>query len=71
MFLDYQVDTLEVSSGSTVYDAIHRVVGVHTLGDGANQINSAVKLNERNLSFIYSVLKGYSLEGCITLNGNC
>lgn len=63
MFLDYQVDTLEGSSGSAVYDASHRVVGVHTLGDGANQINSAVKLNERNLSFIYSVLKGYSLEG--------
>ncbi|CZD77021.1 choline binding protein G [Streptococcus pneumoniae] len=63
MFLDYQVDTLEGSSGSTVYDASHRVVGVHTLGDGANQINSAVKLNERNLPFIYSVLKGYSLEG--------
>lgn len=53
MFLDYQVDTLEGSSGSTVYDASHRVVGVHTLGDGANQINSAVKLNERNLPFIY------------------
>lgn len=63
MFLDYQVDTLEGSSGSTVYDASHRVVGVHTLGDGVNQINSAVKLNERNLPFIYSVLKGYSLEG--------
>lgn len=63
MFLDYQVDTLEGSSGSTVYDASNRVVGVHTLGDGANQINSAVKLNERNLPFIYSVLKGYSLEG--------
>ncbi|SNF07032.1 choline binding protein G [Streptococcus pneumoniae] len=63
MFLDYQVDTLEGSSGSAVYDASHRVVGVHTLGDGANQINSAVKLNERNLPFIYSVLKGYSLEG--------
>lgn len=63
MFLDYQVDTLEGASGSTVCDASHRVVGVHTLGDGANQINSAVKLNERNLSFIYSVLKGYSLEG--------
>lgn len=63
MFLDYQVDTLEGASGSTVYDASNRVVGVHTLGDGANQINSAVKLNERNLPFIYSVLKGYSLEG--------
>ncbi|VOW25237.1 V8-like Glu-specific endopeptidase [Streptococcus pneumoniae] len=63
MFLDYQVDTLEGSSRSTVYDASNRVVGVHTLGDGANQINSAVKLNERNLPFIYSVLKGYSLEG--------
>lgn len=48
---------------ATVYDASHHVVGVHTLGDGANQINSAVKLNERNLPFIYSVLKGYSLEG--------
>ncbi|VMW31228.1 V8-like Glu-specific endopeptidase [Streptococcus pneumoniae] len=70
MFLDYQVDTLEGSSGSTVYDASHRVVGVHTLGDGANQINSAVKLNERNLPFIYSVLKGYSLEGWKKINGS-
>ncbi|CYH45764.1 choline binding protein G [Streptococcus pneumoniae] len=57
MFLDYQVDTLERSSGSAVYDASHRVVGVHTLGDGANQINSAVKLNERNLSFIYLFIR--------------
>ncbi|VFH38462.1 V8-like Glu-specific endopeptidase [Streptococcus pneumoniae] len=70
MFLDYQVDTLEGSSGSTVYDASNRVVGVHTLGDGANQINSAVKLNERNLPFIYSVLKGYSLEGWKKINGS-
>ncbi len=70
MFLDYQVDTLEGSSGSAVYDASHRVVGVHTLGDGANQINSAVKLNERNLPFIYSVLKGYSLEGWKKINGS-
>ena len=70
MFLDYQVDTLEGASGSTVYDASNRVVGVHTLGDGANQINSAVKLNERNLPFIYSVLKGYSLEGWKKINGS-
>ncbi|WP_261674114.1 trypsin-like peptidase domain-containing protein [Streptococcus sp. HMSC061D10] len=69
-FLDYQVDTLEGSSGSAVYDASHRVVGVHTLGDEDNQVNSAVKLNEQNLSFIYSVLKGYSLEGWKKLSGS-
>lgn len=69
-FLNYQVDTLGGSSGSAVYDASHRVVGVHTLGDEANQVNSAVKLNEQNLSFIYSVLKGYSLEGWKKLSGS-
>ena len=69
-FLNYQVDTLGGSSGSAVYDASHRVVGVHILGDEANQVNSAVKLNEQNLSFIYSVLKGYSLEGWKKLSGS-
>ena len=70
-FLDYQVDTLEGSSGSAVYDARHRVVGVHTLGDEDNQVNSAVKLNEQNLSFIYSILEGYSIDGWKLISGTC
>ncbi|WP_050074521.1 trypsin-like serine peptidase, partial [Streptococcus pneumoniae] len=68
-FLDYQVDTLEGSSGSAVYDARHRVVGVHTLGDEDNQVNSAVKLNEQNLSFIYSILEGHSIDGWKFISG--
>ena len=68
-FLDYQVDTLEGSSGSAVYDARHRVVGVHTLGDEDNQVNSAVKLNEQNLSFIYSILEGHSIDGWKLISG--
>ncbi|WP_318968676.1 MULTISPECIES: trypsin-like serine peptidase [Streptococcus] len=62
-FLFYQVDTLRGASGSAVYDSTNRVVGVHTNGSKAEQMNYAVKLNEKALSFIYSVIKGHSIDG--------
>ena len=62
-FLFYQVDTLRGASGSAVYDSTNRVVGVHTNGSEAEQMNYAVKLNEKALSFIYSVIQGHSIDG--------
>ncbi|WP_408734639.1 trypsin-like serine protease [Streptococcus pneumoniae] len=62
-FLFYQVDTLRGASGSAVYDSTNRVVGVHTNGSEAEQMNYAVKLNEKALSFIYSVIRGHSIDG--------
>ena len=62
-FLFYQVDTLPGASGSAVYDSNNRIVGVHTNGSEAEQMNYAVKLNEKALSFIYSVIRGHSIDG--------
>ena len=62
-FLFYQVDTLPGASGSAVYDSNNRIVGVHTNGSKSEQMNYAVKLNEKALSFIYSVIQGHSIDG--------
>ena len=68
-FLFYQVDTLRGASGSSVYDSTNRVVGVHTNGSEAEQMNYAVKLNEKALSFIYSVIRGHSIDGWKLIGG--
>ncbi len=68
-FLFYQVDTLRGASGSAVYDSTNRVVGVHTNGSEAEQMNYAVKLNEKALSFIYSVIRGHSIDGWKLIGG--
>ena len=62
-FLFYQIDTKGGASGSAVYDSNNRIVGVHTNGSDPEQMNYAVKLNEKALSFIYSVIKGHSIDG--------
>lgn len=62
-FLFYQIDTKGGASGSAVYDSTNRVVGVHVSGSDPEQMNYAVKLNEKALSFIYSVIKGHSIDG--------
>ena len=62
-FLFYQVDTSPGASGSAVYDSNNRIVGVHTNGSESEQMNYAVKLNEKALSFIYSVIQGHSIDG--------
>ena len=68
-FLFYQVDTLPGSSGSAVYDSNNRIVGVHTNGSESEQMNYAVKLNEKALSFIYSVIQGHSIDGWKLISG--
>ena len=68
-FLFYQVDTLRGASGSAVYDSTNRVVGVHTNGSEAEQMNYAVKLNEKALSFIYSVIREHSIDGWKLIGG--
>lgn len=68
-FLFYQVDTLPGASGSAVYDSNNRIVGVHTNGSEAEQMNYAVKLNEKALSFIYSVIQGHSIDGWKLISG--
>ncbi|WP_248279320.1 trypsin-like peptidase domain-containing protein, partial [Streptococcus pneumoniae] len=70
-FLYYNVDTYGGASGAAVYDASHRVVGVHigTESRGSDIVNLAVKLNEQNLSFIYSVLEGHSIDGWKLISG--
>ena len=62
-FLFYQIDTKGGASGSAVYDSNNRIVGVHTNGSDPEQMNYAVKLNEKALSFIYSVIQGHSIDG--------
>ena len=70
-FLYYNVDTYGGASGAAVYDASHRVVGVHigTESRGSDIVNLAVKLNEQNLSFIYSILEGHSIDGWKLISG--
>ncbi|VMW65847.1 choline binding protein G [Streptococcus pneumoniae] len=68
-FLFYQIDTKGGASGSAVYDSTNRVVGVHVSGSDPEQMNYAVKLNEKALSFIYSVIKGYSVDGWRLISG--
>lgn len=68
-FLFYQIDTKGGASGSAVYDYNNRVVGVHTNGSKAEQMNYAVKLNEKALSFIYSVIQGHSIDGWKLISG--
>lgn len=68
-FLMYQIDTLGGASGSAVYDFNNRVVGVHTNGSKSEQMNYAVKLNEKALSFIYSVIQGHSIDGWKLISG--
>ena len=68
-FLFYQVDTLPGASGSAVYDSNNRIVGVHTNGSKSEQMNFAVKLNEKALSFIYSVIQGHSIDGWKLISG--
>lgn len=62
-FLMYQIDTLGGASGAAVYDSSYRMIGVHVSGSSAGQMNYAVKLNEKALSFIYSVIQGHSIDG--------
>ena len=68
-FLFYQIDTKGGASGSAVYDSTNRVVGVHVSGSDPEQMNYAVKLNEKALSFIYSVIKGHSIDGWKLISG--
>ena len=68
-FLFYQIDTKGGASGSAVYDSTNRVVGVHVSGSDPEQMNYAVKLNEKTLSFIYSVIKGHSIDGWKFISG--
>jgi len=68
-FLMYQIDTLGGASGAGVYDSSFRLIGVHVSGSSAGQMNSAVKLNEKALSFIYSVIQGHSIDGWKLISG--
>ena len=68
-FLFYQIDTKGGASGSAVYDSTNRVVGVHVSGSDPEQMNYAVKLNEKALSFIYSVIRGHSIDGWKLIGG--
>ena len=68
-FLFYQIDTKGGASGSAVYDSTNRVVGVHVSGSDPEQMNYAVKLNEKTLSFIYSVIQGHSIDGWKFISG--
>ena len=68
-FLFYQIDTKGGASGSAVYDSTNRVVGVHVSGSDPEQMNYAVKLNEKTLSFIYSVIQGHSIDGWKLISG--
>lgn len=68
-FLFYQIDTKGGASGSAVYDSTNRVIGVHVSGSDPEQMNYAVKLNEKTLSFIYSVIKGHSIDGWKFISG--
>ena len=68
-FLLYQIDTKGGASGSAVYDSTNRVVGVHVSGSDPEQMNYAVKLNEKALSFIYSVIQGHSIDGWKFISG--
>ncbi|CKI51123.1 trypsin-like peptidase domain-containing protein [Streptococcus pneumoniae] len=68
-FLFYQIDTKGGASGSAVYDSTNRVVGVHVSGSDPEQMNYAVKLNEKALSFLYSVIKGHSIDGWKFISG--
>ena len=68
-FLFYQIDTKGGASGSAVYDSTNRVVGVHVSGSDPEQMNYAVKLNEKALSFIYSVIQGHSIDGWKLIGG--
>lgn len=68
-FLFYQIDTKGGASGSAVYDSTNRVVGVHVSGSDPEQMNYAVKLNEKALSFLYSVIRGHSIDGWKLIGG--
>lgn len=68
-FLFYQIDTEAGASGSAVYDSTNRVIGVHVSGSDPEQMNYAVKLNEKALSFIYSVIQGHSIDGWKFISG--
>ena len=68
-FLFYQIDTKGGASGSAVYDSTNRVVGVHVSGSDPEQMDYAVKLNEKTLSFIYSVIQGHSIDGWKFISG--
>ena len=68
-FLKYQIDTLGGASGAGVYDSSFRLIGVHVSGNSAGQMNYAVKLNEKALSFIYSVIQGHSIDGWKLISG--
>ena len=68
-FLMYQIDTLGGASGAAVYDSSYRMIGVHVSGSSAGQMNYAVKLNEKALSFIYSVIQGHSIDGWKLISG--
>ncbi|HHQ7257419.1 TPA: trypsin-like serine protease [Streptococcus pneumoniae] len=68
-FLMYQIDTLGGASGAGVYDSSFRLIGVHVSGSSAGQMNSAVKINEKALSFIYSVIQGHSIDGWKLISG--
>lgn len=66
--LEYEIDTIGGSSGSAVFDSEFRVIGIHVAGDLLNKRNIAVKLNEKNLSFINSIVNKNKLEKWVKLD---